>query len=350
MVKTRLGLACFVVLVAALVGARAHAAKSAVGAELIDQLCRVFVPAMVTAPKAKRHPLIGTVWAPRINERVASGRVLVQLMRSTDYLLLGEIHDNPIHHQIQACLLDFASEGRKLSVVFEQIRSTQADALATYLALPDATASGLGPAINWGKSGWPQWSEYQPIADVALRRKLPILAGDVARDAMRAVARRGLDGVPAQDRDRLGVAVPLPDRLEAALRKELAESHCNLMPSTAFGGMSIAQRYRDAHLADALLTARKTRAGAVLISGNGHVRSDRGVPWHLSRREPETTTLTIAQAEVQDDVTDPAAYVPKAPDGTPAVDLVIFTERAVRPDQCEELRKRFQKPADDKAK
>ena len=43
--------------------------------------------------------------------------------------------------------------------------------------------------------------------------------------------------------------------------------------------------------------------------------------------------------EVEDGRTDPAAYVPRDPEGRPAADLVIFTERTERPDPCAAFRK-----------
>ena len=45
-------------------------------------------------------------------------------------------------------------------------------------------------------------------------------------------------------------------------------------------------------------------------------------------------------AEVEDGRTEPLDYVPRDPDGRPAVDVVIFTPRAERSDPCEAMRRR----------
>lgn len=325
-------------------GALAADERSARKASLIDQLCAPFVTeSQPTNSASTDHPLAGTVWAARVDERLASGRVLVDLLRSAPLLLLGEIHDNPVHHQIQACLLNYASENRRLAVVFEQISISNAVKLSTYLEQSDASAAGLGPALEWAQSGWPAWSIYSPIAEVALRRNLPILPGDPTREAIRSVAKEGLIGLPEGDRVRLGVERPLPEELERDLREELVASHCNLMKPEAFGSMAVAQRYRDAHLADALVQAQNGEGvdGAVLIAGNGHIRSDRGVPWHLNIRLPGTQVLSVAIVELRPGETAPSAYVPEAPDGKSAVDLVIFTAPQSRPDPCEVLREQF---------
>lgn len=332
-----------------LLSAASIATSSAAFAEekpLIDQLCAPFLQkTSAGASAASQHPFVGTVWAPRVGEKLASGKVLVELLQATPVVLMGEIHDNPKHHQIQACLLNYASASRRLAVVLEQIPIDKRDALSAYVKRPDASAEGLGPALDWASSGWPAWSMYQPIAEVAMRRKLPILAGDPAAKAVRSVAEKGLRGLPERDRIRLGVEEPLSKPLETALREELVVSHCNLMPAGAFGSMALAQRYRDAHLADAVLEAKSLDDvdGVVLIAGNGHVRTDRGVPWHLNIRAPDAATLSIAIVEVQPGQTDASAYVPKSPDGEPAADLIVFTSAADRGDPCEELRERFRK-------
>ena len=45
-------------------------------------------------------------------------------------------------------------------------------------------------------------------------------------------------------------------------------------------------------------------------------------------------------AEVEDGKNDPLDYVPRDPDGKPAIDAVILTPRAERPDPCEAMKRR----------
>ena len=70
--------------------------------------------------------------------------------------LLGEIHDNAAHHKIQACLLSVFASGRKPAVVWEQISGSQSADLQAYWARSGRSATGLGAAIGWDKSGWPR--------------------------------------------------------------------------------------------------------------------------------------------------------------------------------------------------
>jgi uncharacterized iron-regulated protein len=123
-----------------------------------------------------------------------------------------------------------------------------------------------------------------------------------------------------------------------ALLEELKLSHCGMLPESALAPMAEAQRFRDAHIADALLKALGEGAKGVLLAGNGHVRKDRGVPWYLSARAPGSRVATVMLVEVAADNEDAASYVPRDPSGAPAVDYIVFTPRAERGDPCAAMR------------
>jgi uncharacterized iron-regulated protein len=327
----------------------------------------------------KQHPLAGSFYVPRRSPMYASGHwgepgqggmgwkgkfqseddrrdgILYRFLPSDTrgpifmypamVLLLGEVHDNPVHHKIRAWLIENRPPRGPSwgAFVFEHIRTDQQSALDQFKALGDAgkgTADDLLRLLEWDKSGWPPAEIYRPLFDAVVAGRLPIYPGDPPRDRVRAVARGGLAALATEERSRLKLDSALPAPLAEAVGREIADSHCGALPPQAIGAMATAQRYRDAHLADALLAAAARHGSAVLIAGNGHVRSDRGVPWHIRQRAPEARVMTVVLAEVEDGETDPAAYLPRDPDGKPAVDLVIFTPRAERGDPCQDFLKK----------
>jgi uncharacterized iron-regulated protein len=83
------------------------------------------------------------------------------------------------------------------------------------------------------------------------------------------------------------------------------------------------------------LKAADAHGAAVLLTGNVHARLDRGVPFYIRARAPEKTVVSVVLVEIEDGLTDPAAYVPRDPDGRPAADFLIFTPKADRGDPCE---------------
>lgn len=279
----------------------------------------------------KEHPLAGKLWSAK-DRAFVEAEALAAAAVEADFVLLGEIHDNPDHHRLQAWVIARGA-ARKSAVVFEMIRADQDAALAAYVARPDAGAAGLGGALDWGQ-GWPDWKTYQPIAEAAFAAKLKIMSGDAAREDVRAIGRQGLASLPPERQAALAIGEPLAEPLRLALLDELYQSHCEMMPRERLAPMAGVQRYRDAHLADRLLHAG---GGVFLIAGGGHVRSDRGVPWYLSRRAPEKRVLVLVLSEVRAGEDDPQKAAPAAPDGSPAADYVWFTPRTEREDPCKDL-------------
>jgi uncharacterized iron-regulated protein len=318
----------------------------------------------------KQHPLAGKIyqpdWAPFLRWWRRHGSLLDAgspqtgggpgtlfeadtkgpLLIEQRLLLLGEVHDNPMHHRLRAWLIgNWASRSTGGAAVFEHIRADQQPALDQFNALGQQccrliTAVDLLRLLQWDKSGWPPGEIYRPLFDAVIAAGLPLYPGDPPRDRVRAVAKTGAGVLAADERAKLGLDSPLPRPLAEALSRELIDSHCGVLPPQAAAGMAAAQRYRDAHLADAVLEAAARHGSAILIAGNGHVRSDRGVPWHIRLRKPDARVLSVVLVEVEAGKTDPAAYVPRDPEGRPAADLLIFTLKAERADPCEALLKR----------
>src|SRR5262245_51927313 len=127
------------------------------------------------APLGREHPLVGRVWDVR-GARFVAPEAMVRALVASRFVLLGEKHDNPDNHQVQAAVLRaLLASGRRPIVAFEMLTPDEAPALARYLAASPRDAAGLGPAVNWKASGWPDWAYYQPIAQAALDAGVPIV-------------------------------------------------------------------------------------------------------------------------------------------------------------------------------
>lgn len=295
-----------------------------------------------------QHPLIGLIWSQ--SERGPVDRVhLSAAILAADFALVGEVHDNADGHRIQAEAISPASlSGRARAVVFEQMRADQAPALATFQALrktvpANADVAELKRLLDWDKSGWAK-DGYDPLFDAVIKANLPIYAGDPARETIKKVAKEGASALPQDELTRLGLDKPLPDAAQEDLLDQLEKSHCGVMPKSAFGNLSFAQRLRDATQADVVLKAARDNSRAILFAGNGHVRKDRGVPYYLKQRAPDKKVVSVMLVEVEDGKTDPESYVERGPDGQPTADYIVFTPRAERSDPCEEMKKRVYKP------
>ena len=224
-------------------------------------------------------------------------------------VLLGEVHDNAAQHALRLRAFErWLATGARPALVMEQFdRDKQGviDALRAKQPPPDADA--LIAAA--GSPGW-HWPYYRPFVALALRDDLPLVAANVSRDEARKVMREGLAA------SGFDPAVPA-DILDAQAR-DIAASHCGKVDAALARRMALAQVARDQSMARAI-QAHADR-GVLLLAGNGHVRTDAGVPRWLS---PADRARSEAIGLLEEGVPDDGRF-----------DLVVRTAAQPRPDPC----------------
>jgi uncharacterized iron-regulated protein len=283
------------------------------------------------------HPLVGRTWAVRDAAWVEPSARDAALARA-DLVLLGETHDNPEHHRLQAAILRaLVAAGRRPAVAFEMLDTGQQPKVDAALRESPGDPDALAAAVGWDESGWPEFSMYRPVFAAALDAGLPIVAANLSRQQARKIFEGAKDVISPRARQLLDNHPPLTQAEQASLREEMAASHCGELPASMLDPMVEMQRARDAQLAERLLAAADAR-GAVLIAGAGHVRDDRGVPSYLRQEAPAPSLRTVGFVEVQAGRDDPAAYAAEFGVERLPFDYVVFTPRTDRGDPCEGLR------------
>jgi uncharacterized iron-regulated protein len=286
------------------------------------------------------HALAGRIWD------VSSGRFidrqnLVTRLARADFILLGERHDNPDHHLLQAEVLrSLIALGRRPAVGFEMFGLDDARAIANHLALAPNDAAGLGRAVNWDKSGWPDWTMYQPIAEAALEAKLPIVATNLPLASAKKMSRDGLAALEPSVQRELGLDRPLSDAVFATMAADIRSSHCGYGSDESLKAMVAVQRARDAQMAQSLIAAGGPD-GAILVVGAGHVRNDYAVPIYLAAKAPGKQVISIAFVEVDNQKSESRDYAQAALKGRLPFDYVWFTPRVDDDDPCEKFRSQF---------
>lgn len=277
------------------------------------------------------HSLSGKIWDAR-QHRFITAPELLRKLAAADFVLLGEVHDNPEHHARQAVILaSFVQAGRKPALAMEQFDRENQPAIDAALAA-GADAEAIAVAGRMDRKGW-QWAGYEPLVRIAVSSRLPIVAANLSRRAARDVAAQGFDQLDLSPATLALPAVWTPAR-EGVLVATIVEGHCGQLQPQDAGPMTRAQRARDAVMADSLLRYRNE--GAVLIAGAGHVRRDLAVPLYLRARAPGMSVVAVEFTEVQAGIDDVAAYETAAVAGSadPAFDYLWFTPRAEREDPC----------------
>lgn len=234
-----------------------------------------------------------------------------------DIIFLGEVHDNPAHHENQAIAIGAT---QPVALVFEMLTSDQAARIP-----PDARPDqdSLRALLEWDSTGWPDFAMYYPLFTTA--PDAAIFGAGLPRDAARAAMGQPLAQVFSGDAARFGLDMPLPAPQQQAREALQARAHCDALPDALLPDMVDIQRLRDAMLAQVALDAYQRSGGpVVVITGTGHARTDWGAPALLAQAAPDLRILSIGQFE-------------GAPDN-PAHDLYIVTDPHPRPDPCEAFR------------
>jgi uncharacterized iron-regulated protein len=226
-----------------------------------------------------------------------------QAARDADVVVLGEQHDNPVHHQRQAEWTDILAPK---ALVFEMLTLQQ----AVRANFDWADQAALDATIDWSQNGWPSFDMYFPIFNAA--RGATVYGALVPRDELRSWLEDSILNHPIAGP--FGLDQPLPPDEQAAREALQAEAHCGALPEEMLPVMVDAQRLRDAALADATLRALQATGGpVVVITGNGHARGDWGVPALLARAAPNVTVFALGQGEDGADVTGTFSLTLDAP-------------------------------------
>lgn len=211
-------------------------------------------------------------------------------LAAADVVILGELHDNPHHHETQAALIAAIAP---TAVVFEMLTPGQAARVTPELR---GDREALEAVLGWEAAGWPDFAMYHPLFLAAPRAA--IRGGAKPRADIRRAFEEGAAAVFGPDAGRFGLDMPLAPALQAEREAEMMASHCDAIPATLLPGMVEAQRLRDALLARAALDALDALgAPVVIIAGNGHARNDVGIPAHIRVALPELSVLAVGQGE-----------------------------------------------------
>ncbi len=230
--------------------------------------------------------------------------------RAPRIFLMGEIHDNPHAHSLRLQhVMRLISDGHRPVVAMEQFDRDQQDVLDLALLRCQDVDCVLAAA---GGPGW-TWAFYKPLLQLALDKKITLMAANVSSTEVRKVMREGWGAVFKSEWVTAYTLHHIPQPLLDAQRQAIQEGHCNLLPPQAIGPMVKGQIARDVWMAH-LINNTPNRM-VILIAGNGHVRKDAGVfQWLSAENQKQTQVLGYVERLDKNDAQwfDQAVLVPEA--------------------------------------
>ena len=256
-------------------------------------------------------PLAGKIWDLN-NRHFITEEVLVSEIAKSDWVLLGENHENEEHHAIEQNLIEAISDVGKLgNVALEMANQKQQDALDKHRNNQLVTKEEL----NWS-SGWP-WDWYGELVKTALAEAQRVIATDLTRDQ--------------QMQAYMNDEIELPTGPYREFMDDiLYESHCGKLPKSQLSNMLRVQIARDKAMHSALINNRTNKLD-VFIAGTMHTRYDTGIPL-LGELNSKTILMVSAGPEM-----DPGKYIPESYQDNPIADYIIFTPETEPVDHCGEI-------------
>ena len=268
------------------------------------------------------------------NGPTAVARFVAARARDAEVVYLGESHDNPHHHLDQARVLEaMLADGARPAVAFEMLSQDQQPTVDEAMA-PGADPAVLPERLKWRERGWPDFTLYRPLFDLARRYSLSIVALDLEPPTVRRIAKGGLGALPAGERSRFVSRLQPDADQERRLARDIDVAHCGLLPASAVPFMVDAWHARNVTMARRIVQALERAPQVVVpqvvvIVGRGHQASG-GLPDQVATLRPDTRQLVVDLVE-------------RGSDETPTITQgrIVWPGPAVeRADPCAALRKR----------
>ena len=220
---------------------------------------------------------------------------MAQKAKSSDCVLFGEYHDNPISHWLQLELLNSMST-EKLALGFEMFESDQQELLSGYV-------SGKISKKEFEDSCrlWPNYkTDYQPLIDYAIVNKVPCIASNVKRKYASLLFKKGREALESLPNPIKSQFAPLNYIVDTNLSQNKAILE---MGGHAMGmNMLDAQALKDATMAMHIAKAFKNNRQVLHFNGAFHSDFYQGILWYLKQESvaKEKNFLTITTVSQKD--------------------------------------------------
>ncbi|MDY0329291.1 MAG: ChaN family lipoprotein [Thiomonas sp.] len=278
-----------------------------------------------TQPVRAHSPLVGRILQG--GQQFITPQQLLSNCAQVALCLLGEQHDHPDHHAVQAWIITALAQRGKLAAVALEM----ADAGRRYDGPRAAPEAVVRERLHWNEAGWP-WAMYAAPVMAAVRAGVPVAGVNLPRADMRAAMRQSLWDASVSP------------AVRQRILDDVAESHCGLLPASQLPAMVRVQLARDDSMAAHGLALMRPGKTVVLLTGSFHADRNLGVALHLAAHVEQTPPgvprpLKVFSLLLQGLAPDTQAEL------AAGYDAVWFTPGTPPIDHCAQLRLRMKGPA-----
>ncbi|MBT8404998.1 MAG: ChaN family lipoprotein [Gemmatimonadetes bacterium] len=235
----------------------------------------------------------------------ASFDEIIAAAASVDVVFVGEEHNDPITHRVQAQILQqaFVTQTATRPVVLS-LEMFERD--VQYVV--DEYRAGLITEDHFRRSSRP-WdnyeSDYRPMVEFAIAHDLEVVAANAPRRYVNRASRLGRDSLDTLGPEARRHLPPLPypeasDDYQAEW-DALMGGAAGHMPGSPIDGQTL----WDASMGHAVATALDRQSGALVVhmAGGFHVENGTGTPEALEHYRPGTRALIVAARPAADPTT-----------------------------------------------
>ncbi|MEP6947320.1 MAG: ChaN family lipoprotein [Acidobacteriota bacterium] len=229
---------------------------------------------------------------------------IVKAAGDADVVFLGEQHDDPVGHAIEAEVFRrvYAEYGtkRKVTLSMEMFERDVQIVLNEYLGSLITEKHFLDASRPWGNYK----TDYRPLVEFAKDKRLEVVAANAPRRYVNMVSRGGREALDALSKQ---AKEWLPHLPYAEASPAYAAKFKALMGPSPEAQMGIdkilsSQSLWDASMADAVTKAlkRDNRSLVVHLNGGFHTESRLGTVEHLLKYRPKARVVVVTMLSVDD--------------------------------------------------
>ena len=202
---------------------------------------------------------------------------------SCRFVFVGEEHDNPKHHQMQADIIQALVErGRSVIVGFEMFQRPIQPMLNPW-TLGWWTEDEFIQKADWKHQWGMDYALYRPIFETIKKDKLPMVALNIPRDWVHTVGTKGYDALNDDQKGQLVPSLDLQNRNHKKMFEAMMEGHpaapnmyaAQVLWDTAMADSAI--KYLDSHVLP-------SNTVLVIVAGAGHGMYGQGINYRLGMR------------------------------------------------------------------
>ena len=230
------------------------------------------------------------------NGNSSSIEQVIKALDTTDVVFLGEEHDDPVTHAIEAEIFKRAVAQylakRKVALsleMFERDVQTVVDEYLNGLISEDHFLLSSRPWKNYK-------TDYRPLVEVAKQNKLSVIAANAPRRYVNMVSRNGRDSLNGLSKQAKEWVAPLPYGQPSKVYEEKFRALMAGAPeATKLDNIVASQSLWDATMSNSVAKylSKNKHSLVVHLNGSFHTASRLGTVEHLLKYRPKTKVLVV---------------------------------------------------------